>query len=143
MDFVICLHLVIYDLLFNSKLDYCKFRLRLVYYPLHMKQDIHPTWFPDAKVVCACGNQFSTGSTLENIRVEICSNCHPFFTGQQKFVDTLGQVERFQRKTEESKVKRAERAKIDEIRKQKVQEKKSEKPSLKDLLMQARKTAAS
>jgi large subunit ribosomal protein L31 len=108
-----------------------------------MKQNIHPAWFTEAKVVCACGNTFLTGSTQENIRVEICSACHPFFTGQQKFVDTLGQVERFQRKTEESKVKRAERAKIEEVRKQKVQEKKSEKPTLKDLLMQARKTAAS
>jgi large subunit ribosomal protein L31 len=108
-----------------------------------MKSNIHPTWFTEAKVVCACGNTFTTGSTLENIRVEICSNCHPFFTGQQKFVDTLGQVERFQRKTEESKVKRAERAKIEEIRKAKVVDKKSEKPSLKDLLMQARKSAAS
>lgn len=108
-----------------------------------MKQSIHPNWNPEAKVVCACGNIFSTGSTLPEIRVEICSNCHPFFTGQQKFVDTLGQVERFQKKTEESKVKREQRAQVLEARKTKLQEKKSEKPSLKDLLMQARKSAAS
>lgn len=108
-----------------------------------MKANIHPQWYPEAKVTCACGNTFVTGSTLPEIRVEICSACHPFFTGQQKFVDTLGQVERFQKKTEEAKVKRAQRAQILEARKAKVQEKKAEKPSLKDLLMQARKQAAS
>lgn len=108
-----------------------------------MKQGIHPEWFSEAKVTCACGNTFITGSTIPAIRVELCSACHPFFTGQQKFVDSLGTVERFQKKTEEAKVKRAERAKILESRKAKYEESKKEKPSLKDLLMQARKTAAS
>ena len=74
-----------------------------------MKANIHPAWFSEAKVTCACGNTFSTGSTLEQIRVELCSNCHPFFTGQQKFVDTLGQVDRFVKKTEVSRVKQIER----------------------------------
>ncbi len=63
-----------------------------------MKQDIHPKWFENAKVTCACGNTFTTGSTQEEIRVEICHACHPFFTGQQKFVDSLGRVEKFQKK---------------------------------------------
>lgn len=54
-------------------------------------------YYENAKVVCACGNTFTTGSTKEEIRVEICSNCHPFFTGQEKFVDTEGRVERFKR----------------------------------------------
>ena len=108
-----------------------------------MKANIHPVWFADAKVVCACGSTFTTGSTLENIRVELCSNCHPFFTGQQKFVDTLGQVERFQKKTEEAKVKQVERTRILETRKAKVADQKKDKPSLKDLLMQVRKQAAS
>ena len=108
-----------------------------------MKANIHPTWYPEAKVSCACGNTFTTGSTLPEIRVEICSACHPFFTGQQKFVDTLGQVERFQKKTEVSKVKREERTKIIEARKSKFEERTKEKPTLKDLLMQARKQAAS
>lgn len=108
-----------------------------------MKADVHPTWYPDAKVSCACGNVFETGSTVPAIRVEICSACHPFFTGTQKLVDTLGQVERFQRKTETSKVKQAERAKILEARKSRVEKQKGDKPSLKDLLMQARKQAAS
>lgn len=104
-----------------------------------MKANIHPTWHPQASVTCACGNTFTTGSTLPAIRVDICSNCHPFFTGQQKFVDTLGQVDRFIKKTETSKTKQEERKRILEARKSKVAEKKKERPSLKDLLMQVRK----
>ncbi len=62
-----------------------------------MKKEIHPNYYK-ATVTCACGNTFETGSTMDNIRVEICSACHPFFTGKQKFVDTAGRVERFKRK---------------------------------------------
>lgn len=62
-----------------------------------MKEGIHPTYYPEAKVVCACGNNFTVGSTKPEIRVEVCSNCHPFYTGEAKFVDTEGRVERFQR----------------------------------------------
>ena|SRR3989338_10923241 len=107
-----------------------------------MKANIHPTWYTEAKVTCACGATFETGSTMSAIRVEICSQCHPFFTGQQKFVDTLGQVDRFIKKTETSKVKQEERKKILEYRSSKVAEKKKERPSLKDLLMQTRKQAS-
>lgn len=103
-----------------------------------MKQGIHPQWFSNAKVTCACGNTFTTGSTLSEIRVEICSNCHPFFTGAQKYVDTLGQVERFQKKTEVAQLKKVEKEKIQRVRDSKIKIEK-EKPSLKDLLMQARK----
>ena len=67
-----------------------------------MKADIHPTYYENAKVVCACGATFVTGSTKPEIRVEICAACHPFFTGQQKYVDTLGKVERFQKRQEVS-----------------------------------------
>lgn len=108
-----------------------------------MKADIHPNWYPQAKVMCACGNSFVTGSTMPEIRVEICAKCHPLFTGQQKFVDTLGQVDRFVKKVESSKAKQAEIKKIIELRKAKVEKKKEDKPTLKDLLMQARKQAAS
>ena len=62
-----------------------------------MKKDIHPHYVL-ATVRCACGSEFMTGSTKENIRVEICSKCHPFFTGKQKLMDTAGRVERFRRK---------------------------------------------
>ena len=63
-----------------------------------MKKDIHPE-FNQTKVRCACGHEFMTGSTTDAIRVEICSKCHPFFTGKQKLVDTAGRVERFRRKS--------------------------------------------
>ena len=108
-----------------------------------MKANIHPQWYPEAKVTCACGESFITGSTLPEIRVEICSKCHPLFTGQSRFVDTLGQVDRFVKKTEESKVKIEERKKILEARKLKQDDRKKDRPSLKDLLMQARKQASS
>ena len=108
-----------------------------------MKADLHPTWFSEAKVTCACGESFTTGSTLPEIRVELCSNCHPFYTGAQKFVDTLGQVDKFYKKTEVSKVKQEEQKKIMEARKSKVEKRKTERPSLKDLLLQARKQISS
>ncbi len=62
-----------------------------------MKKDIQPNYY-QAKVRCACGNEFSVGSTQETIRLDICSACHPFFTGKQKFVDTAGRVDKFFRK---------------------------------------------
>ncbi len=104
-----------------------------------MKQGIHPAWYPEAKISCACGNTFITGSTLPEIRMDICSQCHPLFTGQAKFVDSLGQVERFQKKVAVSKVKKVERQKVMEARRSKIEQKTKERPSLKDLLMQARK----
>ena len=64
-----------------------------------MKQGIHPTFYPDAQVICACGNTWNTGSTRKVIRTEVCSKCHPFFTGQQaRIIDIEGQVDRFYRK---------------------------------------------
>ncbi len=60
-----------------------------------MKQGIHPQWFDDATVICACGNTWKTGATKKELRVDVCSACHPFFTGQQRIVDTEGQVDRF------------------------------------------------
>lgn len=63
-----------------------------------MKAKIHPQYYNDCVVTCACGQTFTTGSTQAQIRVEICSACHPFYTGKMKFVDTLGRVERFQKK---------------------------------------------
>jgi large subunit ribosomal protein L31 len=60
-----------------------------------MKTDTHPTYNKEVKVTCACGNTFSTGSTAEKIEVEICSACHPFYTGVEKVMDTAGRVEKF------------------------------------------------
>ena len=64
-----------------------------------MKKDIHATYYPDAKVMCACGNTFTVGSTKQELHIEICSNCHPFYTGKQKLVDTAGRVEKFRART--------------------------------------------
>jgi len=64
-----------------------------------MKKDIHPTYYPDAKVTCACGNTWTTGSTKKEIRTEVCSKCHPFFTGEMaRIIDIEGQVDRFYKK---------------------------------------------
>lgn len=60
-----------------------------------MKKDTHPKYYPDAKVTCACGNSFSVGSTMPEIHIEICSMCHPFYTGKQKLVDSARRVEKF------------------------------------------------
>jgi len=63
-----------------------------------MKEKIHPKYYPDAQVVCACGNTFTTGSTKKQLRVELCSKCHTFFTGERKIMDTAGRVERFKQR---------------------------------------------
>lgn len=60
-----------------------------------MKKDIHPQYYKDAKIRCACGNAFTAGSTKPEIRVEICGACHPFYTGKEKLIDTAGRVEKF------------------------------------------------
>lgn len=63
-----------------------------------MKDKIHPKYYPAAKVTCFCGNTFTVGSTKPELRVEVCSKCHPFYTGGQRIIDTEGRVERFKRK---------------------------------------------
>ena len=73
-----------------------------------MKEKIHPTWHAEARIHCACGNVFTAGSTRPEINVEICSKCHPFFTGTQKFVDTAGRVDKFNQKVAKAKAKQAE-----------------------------------
>jgi large subunit ribosomal protein L31 len=100
-----------------------------------MQTNIHPKHYPQAVVTCACGNSFTTGSTLPEIKVDICSACHPFFTGKMKFVDTMGRVERFQAKMKAVKgkkyVKKSER-------KQK-QEEKERPETLKEMIQQQQK----
>jgi large subunit ribosomal protein L31 len=65
-----------------------------------MKKELHPEYFPEARVVCGCGNTFVTGATKQLIKTDICSACHPFFTGEQRIVDTAGQVERYMKRLE-------------------------------------------
>lgn len=68
-----------------------------------MKKDIHPKYYPKALIKCSCGNEVITGSTKEKMEVEICSACHPFFTGTKKIIDTAGRVEKFQARREKAK----------------------------------------
>ena len=70
-----------------------------------MKKDIHPKYYPKAKVRCSCGNEFVVGSTKPKLEIEICSNCHPFYTGKEKIVDTMGQIQKFKKRMEKSKLK--------------------------------------
>ena len=69
-----------------------------------MKKDIHPQYFPNAKTQCACGNTFTLGSTKEFTEIEICSHCHPFYTGKEKNVEAMGQVQKFRKRLEKKKV---------------------------------------
>jgi len=68
-----------------------------------MKQNIHPKFFDQAQVICVCGNHFTTGSTQEVIHVELCHKCHPFYTGEQKFIDSASRIQRFQKKQDIAK----------------------------------------
>lgn len=83
-----------------------------------MKAKIHPKWY-QATVTCACGNQFTVGASVPEIRVEVCSNCHPFYTGQMKFVDTAGRVDAFKARMDKitKKVSKTEKKKIKERKK--------------------------
>ncbi len=81
-----------------------------------MKTNIHPKWYKNAKVICTCGNTFTTGSTMPVINVDICSKCHPFFTGEMKFVDRQGRVDKFKKKMDDAK-------KMQELRQKALQEK--------------------
>jgi large subunit ribosomal protein L31 len=70
-----------------------------------MKKDIHPKYYNKAKINCACGGSFSVGSTKENSEVEVCSKCHPFFTGKDKVIDAMGRVEKFKKRLAKKKTK--------------------------------------
>jgi len=93
-----------------------------------MKKGIHPTWYPEAKVACACGNTFTTGATVPEINVEICSACHPFYTGQMKYVDTAGRVEAFLTKQSKAKEKVISKAEKRRLKREKRIQQELEKP---------------
>lgn len=93
-----------------------------------MKKDIHPNYFKDATIKCACGAAFLVGSTEKEIKVEICSNCHPFYTGKQKLVDTAGRVDKFKARMEAAaKAKEAKTTKVAKAENKKAESDKSEK----------------
>jgi len=96
-----------------------------------MKSNIHPKWYSNAVVSCACGHTFTVGATKDKIQVEICGKCHPFFTGEMRFVDTMGRVERFQ-----TKQKQAASSNYVSKKKKKLQDASKAPPkSLKEMLM--------
>jgi large subunit ribosomal protein L31 len=100
-----------------------------------MKANIHPKWYNNAKVTCTCGNTFTTGSTQPTIDVDICSACHPFFTGEMKFVDRQGRVDKFKKKMEQAEKARALREKeISEKNAKQSQEEDVEEKSYQDIL---------
>jgi large subunit ribosomal protein L31 len=101
-----------------------------------MKQGIHPTYYPDAKVICACGNTWTTGSTKKEIHVEICSRCHPFFSGESaRMIDIEGQVDRFYKKLQ------VRQAYVDD-KKSRAESKVSPKRPIAELELGTRSTAA-
>lgn len=103
-----------------------------------MKKDIQPKVYKDCIVTCACGNTFTTISTQEKITVDICSACHPFYTGKQKFVDTEGRIEKFEKKMQLAKQKKEAQKDKKAAKKEKTEKKTSNKrKSLKDMLEEA------
>lgn len=93
-----------------------------------MKAGIHPKWYPECKVTCACGNTFITGAAVPEIKVEVCSACHPFYTGQMKYIDASGRVEAFLSKRSKAKNKVISKKEKRLLKKQKRIEKELEKP---------------
>jgi len=99
-----------------------------------MKANIHPKYYENAQVTCSCGNRFTVGSTQEYIRVELCYKCHPFYTGEQRFVDTASRIQKFQEKQS-----LAQKYKTKVIKKQKVEKQKETQPkTLREMLQAVR-----
>jgi large subunit ribosomal protein L31 len=101
-----------------------------------MKAKIHPQWYSEAKVTCSCGHTFTVGSTQPELKVQICSHCHPFFTGEMRYVDEAGRVEKFQAKMEsiagKKYVKKKERKRLKWLEEKRAEEKRPK--SLKEML---------
>ncbi|OGJ38293.1 MAG: 50S ribosomal protein L31 [Candidatus Pacebacteria bacterium RIFOXYB1_FULL_39_46] len=95
-----------------------------------MKANLHPQWHHDTSVTCSCGNTFTTGSTQKTIQVDICSACHPFFTGEMRFVDRQGRVDKFM-----AKVKQAQ-AQQDQVRKKVAKKQAEEAKSYQQILQE-------
>jgi large subunit ribosomal protein L31 len=93
-----------------------------------MKANIHPKWYPDAKVTCACGNIFTLGATFPELKVDVCAKCHPFFTGQMKYVDTAGRVEKFKLRKAGANLKRVSKTEKRKLKKLRQIEEERERP---------------
>lgn len=92
-----------------------------------MKAKVHPKWF-DATVICACGNTFTVGATVPEIHVEVCSVCHPFYTGQMKFVDTAGRVDAFRSRMEKRNTKKVSKTEKRQLKRAKKLAEELERP---------------
>lgn len=103
-----------------------------------MKQGVHPKIYNDTKVTCTCGNTFTTNATVPEIHIEVCNKCHPFFTGEMKYVDTLGRVEKFQAKQKKAKDIKQKKVETTDAKKQKARP-----DSLKDMFELVKKQASS
>lgn len=106
-----------------------------------MKQGIHPKWFSEAKAICACGAVWVVGSTKEEVHVEVCAKCHPFFTGEAKYIDVLGKVDTFLKKKKKHQAIREVKTQIKKAKEKKVEEEKERPKSLKELLSHFKKAA--
>lgn len=97
-----------------------------------MKTDIHPKYYPETKIKCACGHIYTIGSTKENIEVDICANCHPFYTGKENIIDAIGKVERFKKRRATASTtvtrKKTEKKAVKKIKK--AEKKATEKPEI-------------
>lgn len=107
-----------------------------------MKAKIHPTWYSDAVVTCACGNTFTTGATTQSITVDVCSNCHPFYTGQMKFLDTAGRVDSFKAKQAGAAKKVLSKAQKRDLKRKKRIQRELDRPESLDEIRQAAKRKA-
>ena len=106
-----------------------------------MKAQLHPTWFDKAEVSCACGNKFLTGATVPKLEVEVCYNCHPFYTGQMKYVDTAGRVDAFMAKMGKVRGKIVSKTEKRRLKREKKIEAELEKPeTLSELRKELKKT---
>lgn len=103
-----------------------------------MKTTIHPKWYDDCEVTCACGNVFTIGATVAKIQVEICSKCHPFYTGQMKYIDTAGRVDAYVNKKAKAQTERISKSEKRKLKKQRQLERELERP---DTLEELRKIA--
>jgi large subunit ribosomal protein L31 len=91
-----------------------------------MKKDAHPDYYPEAKIKCACGAVFSIGATKKEIEIEVCSHCHPFFTGKDKFIDVAGRVEKFKEKIQKTRAIKSVKKTTSKTQKRKAQKKKKQ-----------------
>lgn len=106
-----------------------------------MKAQLHPTWYSETVVTCACGNKFTTGATVEKLQVEVCYNCHPFYTGQMKYVDTAGRVDAFMAKMGKVKDQRISKTEKRRLKHEKKIQKELERPdTLAELRKQVKKS---